>query len=143
EEGGRELLAKLPRTPVGKVYPKHAFDIDLENQQVTCPRGVTTSDNKIIRARTAQPGQERLPPEQRARLFVFPPSACAACPDQSACIPEGHTQRTIQVGPHEKLFIEARAYQNTEDFRTDRRLRQIPEQKVARLVQLGARLARV
>jgi hypothetical protein len=142
-EAKRELVAKLPRTPAGGIYPKHAFTIDLENQRVTCPQGVSTSENKIVRARTAPPGQEILAPDQRARLFVFSPPGCAGCPDPGACIPPGHTARTILVGPHERLFIEARAYQKTEAFQADRRARQIAEQKVARLVQLGVRVARV
>lgn len=39
-------------------------------------------------------------------------------------------------------MIKARAYQQTDDFKADRRARQIVERQVARMVRLGARFAR-
>jgi hypothetical protein len=46
------------------------------------------------------------------------------------------------VGPNEALLIEARAYQQTDAYKADRRARQIAERQVARMVRLGARFAR-
>jgi hypothetical protein len=142
-DAGRVLVAKLPRTPRGALYPKDRFTIDLQNKTVTCPQSVTTANFEIIRARNAEPGREVLPPNQRARWFVFPPESCSGCPQRIACVSEKHESRTIEVGPHEALFIEARAYQDTESYKQDRRARPIVERQVARRVRLGARLARV
>jgi transposase len=72
--------------PKGALLTKAAFAIDLESKTVTCPQGVTTGAFEIVRARSAEPGRETLPPEQRARLFVFPPESCGNCPQRSACI---------------------------------------------------------
>jgi hypothetical protein len=142
-EAGRELVAKLPRTPEGKVFPKQAFAIDLAARTVTCPQGVTTGQFEIVRHRGAEAGRAILRPDERARLFVFNSPACDECPQRSACIPASKPARTIEVGPHEDLLLAARAYEATPAFPVDRRTRQVAERMVARLVQLGARVARV
>jgi hypothetical protein len=142
-ETGRELVAKLPRTPKGARLTKAAFTIDLDAKTVTCPQGITTATCEIVRANNAEPGREVLPPTQRARLFVFPPESCGACPQRGACISDKHPSRTLEVGPNEALFIQARAYQATDAYKADRRARQVVERQVARMVRLGARLARV
>jgi hypothetical protein len=142
-DAGRELVTKLPRMPERGVFPKHAFSIDLAARTVTCPEGVTARHSEIIRYRGAEAGRELLRPDERARLFVFNTPACDPCPKRGACIPAGKPARTIEVGPHEDLFLAARAYEATPAFRDDRRTRQVAERTVARLVQLGARTARV
>ena len=141
-EAARELVAKLPRPAQDARFGKDRFEIDLDHDAVTCPQGVTTTSFKIVRAPRAEPGREILRPDERAKLFVFPPEQCALCPQRGACISEKHASRSIEVGPHEKLFIEARAYQHTEQYKADRRARQIVERQVARMVRLGARFAR-
>ncbi len=73
-EAGRPLVAKIPKAASGALWGKGHFDIDLERQTVTCPNGVCTSTSEVVRARLADAGKERLRPEERARLFVFPPS---------------------------------------------------------------------
>lgn len=142
EEAGRQLVAKLPRSPQNGRFPKERFEIDLDDQTVTCPQGVTTASFEIVRARNAEPGRDTLRPEERARLFVFPPEQCGGCPQRAACISDKHASRSIEVGPHEKLFLEARSYQRTETYADDRRARQVVERQVARMVRLGARFAR-
>lgn len=142
-EVGRALVAKLPRVPERGVFPKHAFHIDVPARTVTCPAGETTRANEIVRHRRAEPGRESLRADERARLFVFNTSACDDCPVRDACIPAKKTVRTIRVGPHESLFLAARAYEQTPGFRADRQIRQTAERLVARRVQLGARDARV
>ena len=42
-DAGRTLIAKLPRRPDSKRFPKEDFDIDLESGACTCPAGHTTS----------------------------------------------------------------------------------------------------
>jgi hypothetical protein len=70
---GRELVAKIPRSPRGGLLPKSRFEIDLADKSVTCPQGVTTRSSQVIRAPNAEPGREILRPNERAKLFVFPP----------------------------------------------------------------------
>jgi hypothetical protein len=73
-DAGRLLVAKIPKAPSGALWGKDRFDIDLARKTVTCPNGVSTSTSEVVRARLADAGKERLRPEERARLFVFPPS---------------------------------------------------------------------
>ena len=42
-DAGRTLIAKLPRRPDSKRFPKEDFEIDLESGACTCPAGHTTS----------------------------------------------------------------------------------------------------
>lgn len=79
-EIGRELVAKIPKSPPGALLGKEHFDIALEDNTVTCPNGVRTSTSEVVRARKAEPGKERLAPEERARLFVFPPGGVREVP---------------------------------------------------------------
>ena len=72
-EVGRVLVAKIPRPPRGALSPKSSFEIDLVDKSVTCPQGVTTRSFEVIRAQNAEPGREILRPNERAKLFVFPP----------------------------------------------------------------------
>lgn len=73
DEVGRDLVAKTPRPPHGARFPKSSFEIDLVDRSVTCPQGVTTRSFQVVRAPTAEPGREVLRPNERAKLFVFPP----------------------------------------------------------------------
>ena len=52
------------------------------------------------------------------------------------------TSRTVEVGPHEALFIDARRYATTEEYRDDRRKRLLVERQISRMAWLGARFAR-
>lgn len=142
-DAARTLVAKLPRpsTSTGR-FAKDRFDIDLAHKTVTCPQGITTAHFEVVRAHNAEPGRDSLRPNERAKLFVFPPEQCAPCPQHEACVSPKHTSRSIEVGPHEQLFIDARAYQRTEQYAADRRARQVAERQVARMVRLGARCAR-
>ena len=139
----RALVSKLPRTPDRGVLPKQAFAIDVPAHTVTCPEGVTITTSSIVRHGEGEPGRGLRQPADRARLFVFNTPACASCPQRGGCVPAKHPHRTIVVGPHEALFLAARTYETTPAFAADRRTRQLAERTVARLVQLGARHARV
>jgi len=52
------------------------------------------------------------------------------------------TSRTVEVGPHEALFIDARRYATTEEYRDDRRKRLLVERQISRMAWLGALFAR-
>ena len=70
-EAGRELLAKVPKeVSRNGMFVKSDFDIDLENDRVTCPAGKTTTTFS-----TSPEG---------AKTFTFG-CACADCPLRSVC----------------------------------------------------------
>lgn len=80
-EIGRELIAKIPKSPPGALFGKEHFTIALEDKTATCPNGILTSTSEVVRARNAEPGKERLGPEERGRLFVFPPGGVREMPE--------------------------------------------------------------
>jgi hypothetical protein len=81
-------------------------------------------------------------PTNAPSCSFFPPEQCEACPQRAGCFSAKHASREIEVGPNEALFIAARAYQQTEEYKADRRTRQIVERQIARMVRFGARFAR-
>lgn len=66
---------------------------------------------------------------------------CAKCPKRAACVSDKHASRTLEIGPHEALFIDARQYAKTEAYREDRKKRLLVERQIARMARLGARVA--
>jgi transposase len=126
-DAGRTIVAKVPASTNQGCFPKTAFVLDLEATSATCPAGQTTQD---FRPSSAGGGQ-----------FRFDAAVCAACPLRAQCV-RGAGGRTIAVHPQERLLQEARACQTSPAFREYRRRRQLVEQRIARLVQLGIRQAR-
>ena len=55
-DAGRTLIAKLPRRPDSKRFPKEDFEIDLESGTCTCPAGHTTSKVYRMGTRTDRTG---------------------------------------------------------------------------------------
>ncbi len=127
-DSGRELIAKVPRemNRATGLLPKSAFQIDLENNTVTCPGGHTTGVY-----------QQK---KDGSRLFYFG-AACGGCPLRSQCTTRAKG-RTVQVHPQEALLRIARTYQQTPEGRTRLRQRVVVEHRLARLAQLGIRQAR-
>jgi transposase len=126
-EAGRTIVAKVPNPSNQGCFPKTAFMINLEAGSATCPAGQTTQD---FRLNPAGGGQ-----------FRFAAAVCAACPLRTQCV-RGVGGRTVAVHPQERLLQEARAFQARPAFAAYRRRRQVVEQRIARLVQLGIRQAR-
>ena len=83
-----------------------------------------------------------MPPKSAPGSSFSPPDACATCPQRAACVSPKQTSKTVEVGPHEDLFIDARRYAKTEPYRDDRRKRLVVERQIARMAWLGARFAR-
>jgi hypothetical protein len=81
-------------------------------------------------------------PKSAPGSSFFPPQACEPCPLRGACVGPKHPSRTLEVGPHEPLFVEARRYAKTDAYRVDRKKRLIVERQIARMARLGARFAR-
>jgi transposase len=126
-EAGRTLVAQVPSSSNQGCFPKTAFVLDLEATSATCPAGQTTQD---FRPSPTGGGQ-----------FRFAAAVCAACPVRTQCV-RGVGGRTVALHPQERLLQAARAFQATPAFREYRRRRQMVEQRIARLVQLGIRQAR-
>ena len=126
-DAGRELIAKTPQANKnGGRFPKRAFLINLEVNEVTCPAGQ-------ISRRFRQHGRG-------GKLFSFG-EACGDCRLRAQCTrsPQG---RQIRVHPQEKLLQEAGAAQQTTAGRAALGERVVVEHRLARLGQLGIGQAR-
>ncbi len=126
-EAGRTLVAKVPSTSNQGCFPKTAFVLDLDAGTATCPAGQATQDFK--------------PNPTGGGQFRFAVAVCAACPLRAQCV-RGVGGRTVALHPQERLLQAARAFQASPAFADYRRRRQVVEQRIARLVQLGIRQAR-
>ena len=124
---GRPLIAKVPALTNQGCFPKTAFTLDLKAMSCTCPAGQVSRD---VRPRGKGGG-----------VFRFSMEVCAPCPLRDKCV-RGRSGRTIQVHPQEGLLQEARRLHASPAFTEYRRLRQVVEHRLARLVQLGIRQAR-
>jgi transposase len=138
KEQGCKLVVKVPRGGRSGYYAKGDFKIDLEQDAVTCPAEQTTRKWKLKRVRTGTRG-ERVAVKQ----FEFASEQCRGCVHYRQCVSSKRGKgRSVVLHPEEALIQEARAYQETEAFREDIKLRQAAEHRLARLVQLGIRKAR-
>jgi len=138
EEAGYKLLAKLPKRGKKDQLPKEAFQIDLEAGSCTCPSGQTTHTLVSAGIRKDRKGRQH-----QLNRFCFDSAICTACPLRSSCVKaRGNKGRTIALHPQERLLQEARAFQESEAFSGYSQRRQVPEHRLARLVQLGIRQAR-
>jgi len=72
KEESTEIVARVPPSPHREgCFPKEAFDLDLEEESVTCPAGWSTR-----RHRSCSGG---------GRTFVFDGRVCADCPSRPQC----------------------------------------------------------
>lgn len=129
EEKGIEVIAKAPPEHNSRGgFPKSAFDIDLNAKAATCPAGVTTT---------------RITQRSNGSLWLqFPAEACNACALKDRCTssPNG---RSITIGPHETLLADARAFQQTLEFKAIyNSKRPTVERVIYRVVRNGGRKAR-
>jgi hypothetical protein len=116
-------------TAAGGLFPKDRFDINLDDDTVTCPNAVTV---KIRRGRDG------------GGMAYFG-AACPACPMRDQCT-SAAGGRTISVGPHQAALARARARQADPNWQADyRATRPKVERKLAHLMRRkhGGRRARV
>lgn len=125
-----DLVSPIQRPPDPEVH-KSAFDIDLENQQATCPQGHTVTGRK----RKDRQGEPIL-------TFFFDRSDCEACPLFSRCVRSKKAGRSVRTHRHEGILQEARDRQETDAFKELYRLRGRVEGKIAELVHHGLRNTR-
>jgi hypothetical protein len=138
KERGCELVVKVPRGGRPGYFAKGDFKIDLEHDCVTCPAGQTTTTWRLKKTRRGVRGEC-----VAVKQFEFAAEQCRGCVHYRQCVQSKLGKgRSIVLHPEEGLLQEARAYQETEGFREDIKLRQAVEHRLARLVQLGIRQAR-
>ena len=137
-DAGRTLIAKLPRCPDSKRFPKEDFEIDLESGTCTCPAGHTTWKLYRMGTRTDRTGRTH-----QLRAFWFDAAVCGGCPLRERCVGSARgSGRTVRLHPQEALLHRARALQRSEGYSDYRQRRVVVEHRLARLVQLGMRQAR-
>jgi hypothetical protein len=137
-EAGRKLVAKVANRRGQARFPKDDFRIDLETMSCVCPAGQQTQ--KVV---SISSGDRYGAPGLPLRAFRFDADICDACPLRSSCMRARLGKgRLVMIHPQEALLQEARAFQRSEAFAPYRKLRQVAEHRLARLMQLGVRQAR-
>jgi hypothetical protein len=133
----RTLIAPVPSAGQGKVFSKDAFTIDPVAQTCCCPAGHVTRVLVPAGASTDRHGARVV-----RQAFQFPTEVCAACPLRPQCTTAAQRGRQVALHPQESLMQAARAFQQSAAYQPYRKLRQVAEHRLARLVQLGIRQAR-
>ena len=125
-----ELISKVPTSKNRGKLSKEEFEVDLENEKVTCPKGNTT--DKYYLSKDAK--------GQTTKTFVFPQKVCQLCSRRNECTEAKDTGRTIRVGPNEEYLQMMRARQKTKEFKEIYNKRRPPiERKIAELIYHGLR----
>jgi len=137
-DAGRKLVAKVASRRGQAQFPKEDFRIDLETMSCTCPAGQET--RKVV---SISSGERYGAPGVPLRAFRFDAAICDACALRPECVRARPGKgRLVMVHPHEAVLQEARAFQHSDSFAPYRKLRQVAEHRLARLMQLGVRQAR-
>jgi transposase len=137
-DAGRTLIAKVPRRPHSAYFAKEDFAIDPVAQTCMCPAGHISTTLAVLKSFTDGRGERQI-----LQAFRFDPAVCVACPLRSQCVRAGPGKgRSVSLHPQEALLQQARVFQQSPAFVPYRRLRQVVEHRIARLVHLGIRQAR-
>lgn len=123
EAEGTEVVAKLPPASSRSDLPKSEFEIDLEEERVTCPAGETTSHSTQRRDHKGRP----------VPCYRFAAEACNSCELKTACT-SSDRGRTITLNYHEERLQKIRAYAETEEFDKRYRRRSLVERKFSELL---------
>lgn len=126
-ESGCRTQPAPPRP--GGLFSKELFDIDLDEDTVSCPAGETADIER----------------DRHGDGVAHFADACDRCPLRTDCTTSA-SGRTISVGRHEAALAEARQQQAREDWKADyRKTRPKIERKIAHLMSRrhGGRRARV
>jgi len=137
-QAGRKLIAAVPKRYNGSCFAKTDFQIDLQSQTCRCP-----ADKECHTLKHKGRMKDRSGAIHPRRVFEFDAATCAACHLRSSCVKAGPGKgRSVSLHPHEDLMQQAREFQQSEGYAQYRRLRQVAEHRLARLMQLGVRKAR-
>lgn len=138
ELAGREVIAPTVKGGRGGCIPKDDFEVDLDNDRVTCPEGQTTERYTWVSYRRSKDE-----PPVRVKRFVFDTGVCRACWRHAKCVSGKRRRgRSITLHPDEGMLQQARALEKTEHFRAIYRERVVVEHRIGRLVALGVRQSR-
>jgi transposase len=118
----RAIYCKAWPVRNGRHFPKTAFQLDWDQQRITCPNAVTVA---------FQPGQ----------TVQFPAERCAACPLRERCTGSQHG-RQVSIHPDERLLAELRERQLTPQGRAKLRERVGVEHSLAHIGRWQGRRAR-
>lgn len=131
DAGARTAIKALPERNSHGGFLKSAFEIDLDAKTATCPAGVTTVTFSSTKDGTVE--------------FFFPAATCSCCPLRAQCTTstDARIGRRVKAGPHEKLLADARAQQQTDEFKAIYNgKRPTVERVIYRIVRNGGRKAR-
>jgi hypothetical protein len=133
-EGRTQLVSPLiPYENRTERFGPHDFSLSEDGATLTCPNGQTTST-----AYRSGSGE--------GRNFRFFADQCAGCPVWDQCRdPDAnpHGMRQVFISDYRLLVEAAKAYNPTDDFKTDMKLRPLIERIIAALTRYnGARRAR-
>jgi hypothetical protein len=130
EDAGINSRCKTVKPPnAGGMFTKDSFTVNLEDDRVTCPNGVTVTINRHTNG---------------GGVAHFA-DACASCPLRPQCTTAARGRR-ITINPHEGALARARTRQSDQRWRDDyRATRPKVERKLAHLMRRkhGGRRARV
>jgi hypothetical protein len=126
-----DLLSPM-RRPADPEVDKSAFEVDLDAQTATCPRGQTVS------ASSSKKDEE----DRTTHKFIFDRATCLQCPLFERCVRSKTTGRTLTTSFYENYLRDARQRQQTDVFKQRYRLRSRVEGKQAELVTHGLRSTR-
>ena len=104
-------------------YTKADFEIDVEQQQITCPAGTTVA---FVLGGTAR----------------FPTAVCQACPQRANCTNATKAGRTISIHDQEPFLADLRRIQKTKQGRANLRRRIPVEHRLAAISRSQGRRAR-
>ena len=126
-----KLICPVP-TDLGRngCFPKSAFTINLDSQTCQCPAGKIAA-GIIYHEKTNQ-----------LKVFAFSRDQCQNCPLLNQCTKSKKGRRTITVNQYEQHLQEARAFQQTEEFKNKYPQRCKIENKQAEMVHHGLRQSR-
>jgi hypothetical protein len=105
----------------------------------TCPAGQQTQKKVVSISSGERYGAPGIP----LRAFRFDAAICDVCRLRPECVRARPGKgRLVMVHPQEALLQEARTFQHSDSFAPYRKLRQVAEHRLARLMQLDVRQAR-
>lgn len=137
-DAGRVLRARLPGRKNLAHFDKEDFLIDAQTQTCRCPAGQECRALKRSGSSRYRGGERR--PHM---VFEFDAKVCATCTLRSNCTSTRRSKgRSVTFHAQEALLQEARRFQRSPAWAQYRRLRQVAEHRLARLMQLGVRQSR-
>jgi hypothetical protein len=129
----REIDLMSPvATPMDPEVDKSAFALDEAGETLTCPSGHTLRTYRTIKDLEGR----------QVKKFVFPRATCEVCPLFGRCVKSKTEGRTVTLNHREDVLREAKARQETAEFREAYRERAKVERKIAELMLHGLRQAR-